>query len=172
MKYVVTWTTLFDLLLLTLALVPLVKQSIATYKATRRWEPNRYMSLVVNQVVAYLFANLLNNIPQAIFNGDDPYDPVWFLMFNFFFVITMFPLAPRFVISMRELFDKDSRRGRLQGVDNVFAISAHSGSVARRDHSVSGMAFTGGSSEPGEAQGADEIQLEVRGNDLGRVCSA
>jgi len=168
MKYVVTWPNFFDLLLLILALIPPVKESIAMYKGTGRWEPNRYMSLIVKEGVAYLFLNLLNNIPVSIINVDtNPVSPVWYLIFQFSYTITMYPIFPRFVIGMRELFDKDSR-GRLEGIDSAFGISSHSWNVAGRDHSVSGIAFVGASSHLGE-EGGEEIQVEaVRGNESGR----
>ena len=76
----------------------------------------------------------------------------------------MFPMMPRFVIKMRELYDKDSR-GRLEGIDSAFGISSRSGDVAGRDHFVSGIAFAGVDSRPGE-EGGEEIQLEDRGNDV------
>jgi hypothetical protein len=76
----------------------------------------------------------------------------------------MFPIMPQFVISMRELFDKGSL-GRLEGIDSAFGISSCCGDVAGRDHSVSGIAFAGVSSRPGE-EGGEEIQLDDRGNDV------
>jgi len=68
---------------------------------------------------------------------------------------------PRFVISMRELFDKDSR-GRLEGLDSAFGISSRSGNFTGRDTSVSEIGFAGVGSHSGEQD--EQIQLEVRGN--------
>ena len=62
LKYVVIWPILFDVLLLILALIPLVKESNAMYKATGRWEPNRYMSLIVKEGVAYLFLYVVHSV--------------------------------------------------------------------------------------------------------------
>jgi len=84
-------------------------------------------------------------------------------MIEFFYTISMFPMVPRFVIRMRELFDEDSR-GRLEGVDSAFGISSSSGNVAGQDTSVSEIGFADTNDHPGEESG-EEIQLEVRGDD-------
>jgi len=161
MKYVYSGIIVFDGLLLILALVPLVKQSITAYKTTGHWEPNRYMSLIVEEGAVYVILVFLTRIPQSTINSL-PY--IWLLILEFFYYITMFLMGPRFVISMRELFDKDSR-GRLEGIDSAFGISSSSGDAAGRDTSVSEIRFAGVSSHPGE-EGGEEIQLEARGDSV------
>jgi len=160
--YLETLLVLFDALLLTLAFVPLLKQSIAMYKVTgRRWEPNRYMSMIVKEGLAYFFMNLLSMVVVVV-NGD-PLLPIWFLIGASLQTIIMYPTIPRFVISMRELFDKDSR-GRLEGIDSAFGISSRSGNVSGRDHSITEIVFVDGTSHPDE-EGGETIHVEVRGND-------
>ena len=44
---------LFSVLLLILALVQTLKQSIDMYKATKQWQPNRYMELLVKDGIIY-----------------------------------------------------------------------------------------------------------------------
>ena len=39
--------------LLTLAIIPTLKQSLDMYKATKKWEPNRYMKLLVRDGILY-----------------------------------------------------------------------------------------------------------------------
>lgn len=51
--------SVFVLILLILALVPTMKQSIEMYKVTKRWQPNRYMSLLAREGVFYLFMYVL-----------------------------------------------------------------------------------------------------------------
>jgi len=176
--YAGSWSIIFDVVLLILALVPSVQQSIAMYQTTKRWEPNRYISLIIKEGVAYYIClNFLDNIPNVVatldnLNGDHWHlNPVGWFMIEFFYNTSMFPIVPRFVISMRELFDKDSR-GQLEGIDSAFGISSRSGNVAGLDTSVSGIPVADGISHPGE-EGGEEIQLEVvRGNDSGQGCSA
>ena len=55
LKYTPLTGFVFDGLLLVLALIPTVKESISMYKATKQWQPNRYMALIVREGVAYIF---------------------------------------------------------------------------------------------------------------------
>jgi len=154
-KYMVIDSTLFNLLLLILALVPTVKQSATMYKTTKRWQPNRYMSLIVKEGIFYVLLNLLNNIPVAIAEADqNPLNPTWMVILETFIIVTMYPVIPRFMLSIRELYDKDS-----WGVltDNGFGVSSR----VRQDTVLSEIAFVdnGGNGPSGEAEGEEEIQL-------------
>jgi len=150
MKYVVIYPTLFDLLLLVLALIPTVKETTVMYKATKRWQPNRYMSLIVKEGVFYVLLNLLNNIPNAILDTDrDTFPPVWYLISFLFYVATMFPVMPRFVLSIWELYANDTLR-YCGGLDSGFGIPSHVRNIVGQDTSVSGIVFTGGRSGRGE----------------------
>ena len=44
---------LFSALLLILALIQTLKQSIDMYKATKQWQPNRYMKLLIKDGIIY-----------------------------------------------------------------------------------------------------------------------
>lgn len=39
-----------------LAIIRFVRQSLQMYRATKQWQPNRYMSLLVTQGIFYFFA--------------------------------------------------------------------------------------------------------------------
>jgi len=161
-KYVVIYPTLFDLLLLVLALIPTMKESIAMYKATKRWQPNRYMSLIAKEGVFYVLLNLLSNIPNAIAYADDnSLPPVWYTISFFFWIVSTFPVIPRFVLSIRELYTNDAVRC-CEGLDSGFGISSGSRKIAGHDTTVSAIVFVGGRSGPGE-EGDEENQLEPVG---------
>ena len=44
---------LFSALLLILALIQTLKQSVEMYKATKQWQPNRYVKLLVKDGIIY-----------------------------------------------------------------------------------------------------------------------
>lgn len=94
------------------------------------------------------------------------------MVFLFMFCyITVCPMAPRFIINIRELYDRDLR-GRFQGIDTGFAIFSQT--IVSQNAAVSAIAFAdvapGQDSvverEAGESEG---IQLEALGDGMGRV---
>jgi len=154
-KYLVIYPTLFDLLLLVLALIPTTKESTTMYKATKRWQPNRYMSLIVKEGVFYVLLNLLNNIPHAIVDADgDLLDPDWYLISSILWIAITFPIMPRFILSIRELYAKDTLRF-CDGIDTGFGISSRVRNIAGQDTFVSAIVFVGGRS--GLDEGDEEI---------------
>lgn len=60
------------------------------------------------------------------------------LLLDAFTYIIFYPLIPRFIISIRELYDGDIR-GRLEGVDTGFGVLSQSDAVPNR--TVSAMVF-------------------------------
>jgi len=160
-KYMVIYPMLFDFLLLILALIPTVKESTAMYKATKRWQLNQYMSLIVKEGVLYVLLNLLNNIANAMAYADEvSLLPVWYLISTFFYATITFPLIPRFVLSVREMYAKDTIRC-YEGLDTGFGIPSRFGNVSRHDTGVSWIATADEyGSRPGE-EGDEEIQLEL-----------
>jgi hypothetical protein len=76
---------------------------------------------------------------------------------------------PRFIISVRELYDRDLRGG-LQGIDTGFGVLSQS--IASDNVVVSAIAFAGVASEQGQGQVVEDdeddeseaIRLEARGD--------
>ncbi|KAG8219134.1 hypothetical protein J3R82DRAFT_4915, partial [Butyriboletus roseoflavus] len=140
-------------ILLVLAVFQTLKQSVAMYKATKMWQPNRYMQQLVRDGVLYflvyvspslfvtitfsrrsrlrVFADKLTT--QMFFPDSDTFRAMFFnitsmvqveppsnnglaLFLSLLAYITMCPIMPRFIISVRELYDRDIR-GRVQGMD-------------------------------------------------------
>lgn len=88
--------------------------------------------------------------------------PLYLELFGY---VTIPPLIPRFIISIRELYDRDVR-GRWQGVDAGFGITSQPG--GSEVAVVSAIAFADaipGRDEAvardGDSDGAEAIQLEV-----------
>ena len=78
----------------------------------------------------------------------------------------MCPMMPRFIISVRELYDRDTRRG-WQGVDTGFGVLSQP--IADRFGFGSSIVFPDGVAlEEGQVVegGADDIQLKPLGGEV------
>jgi len=141
MTYRMVTSSFLYVLLLVLAFVPTLKQSIAMYKQTKRWQPNQYMSLIVREGVFYLLLNTINNASTVLDQTSTNISPTFQLILIVFGIATLYPIIPRFVLSIRELYESD-RRGRCEGVDSRFGITSRAGNVAGWDSvAVSAIAF-------------------------------
>ena len=113
---------------------------------------------------------MINNIDN-LFTLEAVTNYTWTLFLNIFVYVTLCPIMPRFIISMRELYDRDLC-GRWQGIDTGFGVFSHP--AASQNAAMSAIAFadvTPGQDELTDA-GVDKsepIQLEVLGDDTRRV---
>ena len=116
------------------------------------------------------------NISEAMLQTTITLDSASQLVLTLLYYTTICPLMPRFIISMRELYDRDLR-GRWQGIDTAFNISSQPG-VYSGNAAVSAIQFADaapGRGEDQEAEGeADDfegIRLETRmsGDGMGHV---
>ncbi|KAF8559778.1 hypothetical protein OG21DRAFT_1503006 [Imleria badia] len=91
--------------LLILAVIPPLRQSVEMYKVTKRFYTNRTMELLVREGAVYFVVNMLFNIVNAI------QLPVLDLMMflDALGYSLCCALMPRFIISIRELYDRDVR---------------------------------------------------------------
>jgi len=155
-----------------LALTQPLKESVAMYKATKQWQPNRYMKLLVKDGIIYFFTSLLYNTVETIVSGTEfrSTNPSMFFLAGFTYLIFAL-IMPRFIISVRELYDRDLR-ARLQGIDSGFGVLSRS--VVSQNGVVSTIAFA--DVTPGQDQVVDDdaegldseaIRLEVVGDGVG-----
>jgi hypothetical protein len=73
---------------------------------------------------------------------------------------TLCPIMPRFIISMRELYDRDLR-GRWQGIDTGFGVSLQP--VSSGNAAVSAIRFADVAPvQEGEVDNSEAIRLEMR----------
>ena len=84
---------------------------------------------------------------------------------------TICPLMPRFIISVRELYDRDLHRRR-QGIDTGFGVLSLA--IASENAAVSAIAFadvTPGENQTveGDANELEAIRLEPLGDNTGHV---
>ncbi|KAF8553840.1 hypothetical protein OG21DRAFT_1509602 [Imleria badia] len=153
-----------SVLLLILAAFPTLKQSIEMYKATKQWQPNKYMQQLVGDGIVYFVVNVAYNI-VVLQNGQTSSISILFL--GFFSLITITPMMPRFIISVRELYDRD--RGYQQGIDTGFGVLSQP--VAGENAVVSAIVFAAvnpgqedGQVVEGDAEDSEGIRLELLGD--------
>jgi len=137
--------------------VQFVRQSFQMYHATKHWQLNRYMALLVHQGILYFIAffifeviNLLDQMgvtPQAEWSTI-----LWFLAQ----IVPVFILTPRFTISIRELYAHNVQYGHGHGIDTGFGLSDGYGISA---HCLTTIEF-GDVRENGELENADADNVE------------
>ena len=96
--------------------------------------------------------NMTNIIERTVTN---PLTTTWLVVLGLLSVVTLYPVIPRFVLSVRELYERDSR-GRWQGIDTGFGVSSRT--FAERDPVVSDIAFAD-VRRGRDLEGDEEIQL-------------
>jgi len=143
-------------LILSVALVILavsrtLKQSLEMYKATKQWQPNRYIQKLAGDGILYFIVNVVYQINYVLaLVAPQTNNTTLFLttFINIFFCI----LVPRFTIGIRELYDRDIR-GRFH-IDTGFGVRSRSNPGL--DTTVPAMVFVGGNQGPDVEGGTDD----------------
>jgi len=156
------------LALLILAVTQTLKQSFYMYKVTKTWQPNQYMKLLVRDGIIYFLVNVIFDVPFFVSGiGGTLNASMQFLAL--LVCILLCSMMPRFIISVRELYDHDTCRQ--QGIDTGFGISSQ---LDGHNAAVSAIAFadvTPGEDQVMEGDGNDSeaIRLEAVGGGAHRV---
>ncbi|KAF8449462.1 hypothetical protein L210DRAFT_863951 [Boletus edulis BED1] len=147
--------------LVILAVTQTVRQSVEMYKATKKWQLNRYMQLLVRDGIFYFAMNVLYHITSLLFFLNNN-AILWLSTFAY---VYFYALVPRFIISIRELYDRDVH-GRFH-IDTGFGI--HSRSNVGANTTISAMVFTDDNlgerqdfEVEGDAENLDDDVEEVR----------
>jgi len=150
--------------LIVFAVVQILKQSFEMYRATKQWQPNRYMQKLVGDGILYFTMNVLYQINNVLSLVAAPTNDATLFLGTFLY-ITFYTLIPQFIISIRELYDRDIR-GRLH-VDTGFG--ALSQPDAGLNTATSTMVFVDRSQDyKGEGSSEDSGDLELgRAHDSG-----
>ncbi|KAF8558539.1 hypothetical protein OG21DRAFT_1481245 [Imleria badia] len=139
-----------------LVTVKFVRDSLQTYRATRKWQLNIYMTPLIRDGLLYFLVTLLYSIINMLYIlGNIPQG--WIARL---FVITanglLYTLTPRFFMNVRELYMLDMQ-GRFCGdIDTDFGLSSGVGGST----TVGTMAFV----EGGVTRGLDDGE-EIHGYD-------
>jgi len=159
-----------SVVLFALAVTQTLKQLIVFYRATKVWQPNQFMEQLVRDGIFYFTMNVVFNIAVAL-----EFQPNWndilILLLNVLSFIALCPLVPRFILSLRELYDCDID-GRWGGIDTAFGGSSQP--LSSRDVAASAIAFAGISLDEdpaveGRADDLEAIRLRAVGNPARQV---
>ncbi|KAF8122320.1 hypothetical protein EV363DRAFT_1182945 [Boletus edulis] len=135
-----------------------VKQSVELYKATKQWQPNRYVQQLVSDGIIYFALNVLYQIlDYVVFNdiGVPTTNASLILVASGY--ILYCTLVPWFTIGIRELYDRDIS-GRFH-IDTGFGVL----SQPNLDTTVSAVVF--GVNQGLEVEG--DIEMGDRVHELG-----
>ena len=167
-----------------LAIVQFVRMLLQTRSVTRRWQPNRYMNLLVKQGIFYFLVYVLSHpfctlLPPKLANKPMTnriirYSNFLFSLINVLVVlgnltlggwqlivfavlqyVPMFTLTPRFIMGIRELHARDVQSRRGSWIDTGFGLSSYSRGAGRM-----GMMFEGAERIEG-SEDVGEIPMEV-----------
>jgi len=170
-SYQLTWgitalRLVLAIMLLILAVIPSLKQSVAMYKATKQWQPNHYLQLFAKDGILYFLASLIFNIITFWLQYAVTFNSTLLLVLVTLSYTTLCPIMPRFIISVRELYDRDLR-GRWQGIDTGFGVASKS--ISSENAAVSAIQFADAAPRQEEGQVAEgaiddseAIRLETR----------
>ncbi|KAF8553839.1 hypothetical protein OG21DRAFT_1181965 [Imleria badia] len=118
--YAETLRLVLSIALLTLAIAQTLKQLVAMYRATKQWQPNQYLQQLVKDGILYFFVY----VSYIIFNllQDGPIlNSTSIIFLGMVFYPTIALMMPRFIISIRELYDHDLHR-HSHGIDTGFGV--------------------------------------------------
>ncbi|KAN0094453.1 hypothetical protein V8E55_002740 [Tylopilus felleus] len=104
------------------ALVRLLIEFYQTYKASDLWEPNRYIRLIGRESILYFLAHLIYSIDWLVASLDLNNGGALSLAMDMLSYILLFTLSPRFIISVREMYTRDTQRfwDGTSGIDTGF----------------------------------------------------
>jgi len=148
-------------MLLILAVISTLKESVVMYKATKQWQPSCYMQLFMKDGILYFLANLIYNITSSITWLQSAFAPLVnntsLLILMTLSYVTLCPIMPRFIISVRELYDHD----RWQGVDTGFGVLSQR--ISTGNEAVSAIQFADlARGDRGGVDDSEAIRLETR----------
>jgi len=155
-------------ILLVLAVIPALKESVQRYKTTKEWrsQANQYLQRLMRDCVFYFLMNVLLTAYRILQSQLAGTDASLHYLTAFSYMI-LFPMMPRFIISIRELYDHDLRGHRQQGIDTGF------GYVVSENAAESAISFADvdprqgqGQVVVGDADDPETIWLEVLGDGM------
>ena len=171
-----------------LAVIQTIKQSVGMFKATKQWKPNKYMQQLVTDgflyflvyaslfcfhsfpicsiahvsfkhqhkklttfILRYLFLNIGSMLENAL---------TYTIIVDMVSFMVVIPMMPRFIISMRELYDRDCC-SRWKGIDSRFGVLSQP--AASTNVVMSAIAFADVNFQQGESQvvgnGAEDSEV-------------
>jgi hypothetical protein len=154
-----------SIMLFILVVIQTLRQSIQMYKATKDWQPNRFILQLTGDGILYFLVNILFAAALAGLQNDVSINNTSLLFLTLLSYVTICPIMPRFIISLRELHDR-GLHVRRRGIDTGFGVPSQSGAPSMI---VFADIATGKSPITEETNESEAIRLEVLGNGIHRV---
>jgi len=155
--------------LFVLAVIPALKESFEMYKATKQWQSNRYLQQLLRDGAFYFLLNVLLTTYRILQSQLSITDASLDFLTSVSYMI-LFPMMPRFIISIRELRDRDLR-DCWQGIDTGFGVLSQP--VVSDIAVMSAITFADVTSWPGrgqvvvgDADDSEAIWFEVLGDGM------
>jgi len=157
---------LVSVTLLILAVTRTLRQLVDMYKATKQWQPNRYMNLFTRDGIFYFSIGTLYNFLVVLTATPAIQTPT--VVVDVLITLTtslLYCSMPRFIINVRDLYDRDVR-GRWQAIDTGFGTVSRGILDKKGDRSM--IAFADPAQEEsltlqGDGDTPGVIQLETVG---------
>ncbi|KAF8558532.1 hypothetical protein OG21DRAFT_1481241 [Imleria badia] len=139
-----------------------VKQSLQMYQATRKWQLNRYMNLLVRDSLLYFLATLLYGIVNMLgLLGNIPQG--WFTSLLAVAVdVLLYTLTPRFVMNIREMYVRDTQGRGNHDIDTGFGLPSGAGRGVGGSTTIGTIAFANGVGSEGLGNGREIATAEER----------
>ncbi|KAF8135107.1 hypothetical protein EV363DRAFT_1213141 [Boletus edulis] len=137
-----------------LVIAQFLKQSFQMYRATKQWQLNRYVNLLVKQGIFYflgIFLYTLINLLLLLRNGLAPGWQAWVILQY----VPVYTLTPRFILSVRALYAHEVKRERGGGIDTGFGLPSLGG------RSAGVILFADAEQNEEGMEAIEEIPLEV-----------
>jgi len=157
-----------------LVVAKFVRDSLRTYQATRKWQFNKYISLLVRDGFLYFLVTLFNSLINLLgvlgtFSGTRT-GPALIAVAT----VPLFTLTPRFIMNIRELYVRDSQGRWDRDIDTGFGLSNGAGIGVGVSTTIGTIAFAEGvtigesedSQERAEASGQGSDGLVIQNGDL------
>jgi len=154
--------------LLILAVISTSRPLLVLYNATKQWQPNHYMQQFTKDGILYFVANMIYNISVVWVQVDYGMKSTLFLILALLYFLTLCPIMPRFIISVREQYDRDVR-GRWQGIDTGFSTSSRLASSRAMSWIELADVEVAPEQERGGVVDSEAIRLEMLGDGTRQV---
>ncbi|KAN0080314.1 hypothetical protein V8E55_009880, partial [Tylopilus felleus] len=83
-----------------LAVIQTIKQSVNMFKATKQWQPNKYMQQLMTDGILYFLVYVFFNITVLLHSTPTyAYDVAWSITIMISYMVIT-PMMPRFIISI------------------------------------------------------------------------
>ncbi|KAF8126724.1 hypothetical protein EV363DRAFT_1173824, partial [Boletus edulis] len=151
-----------------LVVAKFVGDSLRTYQATRKWQFNRYISLLVRDGFFYFLVyvppliNLLGVLGTLPGGWGGPALVV-------VATVPLFTLTPRFVMNIRELYVRDAQGRWDRDIDTGFGLSNGAGGGVGVSTTIGTIAFAEGIATGESEDGQETATVEESGEGSGRL---